>query len=75
MGAKLCYGLLGQHLNEDGKAFPTYKIIAKELGVSPRTAMRYVKELEDYGFLKVTIRIDKDTNTQISNTYELIGEV
>ncbi len=63
-GAKLCYGRLTQYAGKNGKAFPKQKEIAKELGVSSdRTVRKYLKELQDYGLIKIRQMGKKQSNT------------
>lgn len=50
-GAKLCYGRLSQYAGANGSAYPKIETIAKELGVSDRSAFRYIKELRNNGLI------------------------
>ncbi len=52
-GAKLCYGRLCQYNGKKGDAFPSYESLGRELGVTRRTAINRVNELEEKGFVKV----------------------
>jgi len=69
--AKLCYGRLCQYAGENGQAYPTYKKLASELGVSKRTCIRYINELADKEFVRVVTRAREDSS-QTSNVYEFL---
>ncbi len=51
-GAKLCYGRLAQYAGKDGECFPKQRTLARELGVSTRTAREYIRELEKFHLLE-----------------------
>lgn len=61
-GAKLCYGRLSQYAGENGYAYPSYKTLANELGMSKRTAIRYCIELEQEGLIEIVLRKNKKNN-------------
>lgn len=72
-GAKLCFGRLCQHAGEDGKCSPSYATLGKNLGVSRQSAMKYVKELVDYGLIKIKHNTG-DTNNFIFIWHEIFTE-
>jgi DNA-binding Lrp family transcriptional regulator len=48
----LCiYLSLKRHANQSGVAWPKYKLIAKELGISERTVSRNIESLVEYGLI------------------------
>ena len=51
-GAKLVYGRLARFAGKNGKVYPSVAKLAAELGVSPKQARRYVRELEDGAFIR-----------------------
>jgi hypothetical protein len=65
-GAKLCYGRLARYAGEDGKCYPSLKTLAAELGASRAQAKRYLRELREYGLIRIQGRRsqpgDSDTN-------------
>jgi len=72
LGAAVCYGRLAQYAGEDGLAYPSHKTLAKELGVTPRSIQKYIKELEREGFLRIINRVEAETKIQQSNVYEFL---
>jgi hypothetical protein len=69
-GAFRAYANLCGYMNDDRIAWPGYERQGKDLGVKPRTAMRYIEELLDRGWLTVKSRFRKDEG-QTSNEYEI----
>jgi len=53
IGAKLIYGRLCRYAGEDGDAYPSVPTLGSELLISPKQARRYVRELENQGFIRV----------------------
>jgi hypothetical protein len=53
-GAKLVYGRLARFGGEEGNVYPSIRRIGDELGISMKQARRYVRELEQQGFIKST---------------------
>lgn len=51
-GAKLCFGRLCWHVNENGECFPSRETLASEIGVSESSVRDYLKQLEDQGFIR-----------------------
>jgi hypothetical protein len=73
-GAKLCYGKLCQFNGKNGKCFPGRELLAKELGCSPRSVTRYVKELQKWNLLDV-IRVGKRcTNRYLFHRHKWMGD-
>ena len=68
-GAKLCYGRLSQYAGENGEAYPAHSTLAKEIGVSKRSIINYLNELEDKGFIKVVNRYNAEKKEYTSNFY------
>ncbi|MGB3480335.1 MAG: helix-turn-helix domain-containing protein [bacterium] len=52
-GAKIVYGRLCQHAGKNGDCFPKQKTLAKECGMSARTAQKYIKELKDLELIEI----------------------
>lgn len=50
-GAKLTYATLAFHAGKDGKCFPAYQTIAREIGVHRRQAFTNIKALETCGLI------------------------
>lgn len=66
--AKLVFGRLCQYAGEDGKAYPSYNTLGHEVGIERRQTIRAVKELEQFGLIRVLER-RKDDGGFSSNTY------
>jgi len=58
--AKLVFGRLCQYAGENGEAFPSYRSLAREVGVERRCAMKAVKELEEFRLIKSVSRWRND---------------
>ena len=69
--AVIVYGVLQSHAGVNGKIYPSYETIAREGGISRRTAIYAVKELEQSGYLAKEKGTFKGTNKQASNYYYL----
>lgn len=54
MGAKLTYGRLLQCANDEGVAWPTQRYLAKELGCSLRSIVKYIGELRKNNLIEVS---------------------
>jgi hypothetical protein len=52
-GAKLCYAMLLSYAWHNNSAFPGQERLAKDMGVSLRSANTYIKELEDKTFVSI----------------------
>jgi predicted transcriptional regulator len=68
-GAKLCYGRLSQYAGENGEAYPAHSTLAREIGVSKRSIINYLNELEAKGFIQVINRYNDQTKEYTSNFY------
>lgn len=64
LGAKLAYARLYQFFGGNGQCFPTRRRLAKELGCSPRSVDRYLRELKQHKLIETT-RVGK----RCSNRY------
>lgn len=74
-GAVRLYGVIMTYAdNTDRTAFPGQETLSKDLGVSVRSIRTYMKELEEYGAIKVERRRNKRTGNYYSNNYALIFE-
>lgn len=63
------YGVLaGKYADREGVSFPSHKTLAEDLGVSPATIRRALKELEDIGAVVVQMRFRED-GSRSSNEY------
>ena len=71
MTAKLCYGHLVRRAGKNARCWPSYRDIAKSIGVGDRQAMRALKELTEVNLIRLIARRDK-TERQTSNEYEFI---
>lgn len=72
-GAVRLYGVIMTYADNDTRtAFPGQQKLAEDLGVSDRSIRNYLKELEEYGALKVEHRQNKRTGNYYSNEYTLI---
>ena len=58
--------------NETRAAFPDKEKLAEDMGASVRSIFTYMKELEDFGALKVTRRRNKKTGNFYANHYTLV---
>lgn len=54
MGAKLTYGRLLQCANDEGVAWPSQRYLARELGCSLRSIVKYVGELKKHQLIEVS---------------------
>ena len=52
-GAKLAYARLAQYAGKDGECYPKQETLAYELGVSERTARKYVHELVEFELTEI----------------------
>jgi len=66
------YFWIVDHANKDGQCFPGRNTIAKESGCGVRTVDKYLKQLEEEGFLTKTLRHKKDSKELSSNMYQLL---
>lgn len=72
-GAKALYGVIMTYAdNETRAAFPGKEKLAEDMGASVRSIFNYMKELEDFGALKVTRRRNKKTGNYYANHYTLV---
>ena len=55
-GAKLAYGALCRHAGKNGECWMSQRTLAQELGRSRDSINRWVKELKEYGLIKVLSR-------------------
>ena len=63
------YLALKRYLNQKtGQCNPSYKTIARKIGIDRGTVIRYVKKLTAFGLLSPTLRF-KDDGSQSSNQY------
>lgn len=72
-GAVRLYGALMTYADNDTRAaFPSRETLGSDLGVKARAVSGYIKELEEYGALKVTRRRNKRTGNFYANHYVLV---
>jgi hypothetical protein len=69
-GAKLAWGRLARYAGHRGWCYPSKKVLAKELGVGPRQAQKYISELERHELLRRMSRFNG--RGQTSNAYEFL---
>ena len=74
MGAKIVYGRLLRYAGSNGFCYPAVRALAREVGVvSERQVQRYLRELQDFGFIGVIpwfVSADgDDRKRQTSNRY------
>lgn len=72
--AKVLYALLGRYADDDGRAFPARRTLAKRLRCSVDSIDRATRELTDAGFLLVEPRYEatEEARRQTSNDYVLV---
>ena len=66
VGAKLTYAMLLKYAWQKGSCFPGQETLAKDIGVSKRSVVTFIKELETADFINV-----KRRGQGMSNVYEL----
>jgi hypothetical protein len=66
------YFWLCEHSNDTGGCFPTKETIGEDAGCSHNTVDKYLKQLVDEGFLKITKRRKKGTMSFTSNYYQVL---
>lgn len=66
------YFWLCVHADDKGVSYPTKNTLTEEAGCSPNTTDKYIKQLADEGFVKITNRRRKGTKEFISNQYQLL---
>lgn len=72
-GAVRLYGALMSYAsNEGNEAFPARATLADDIGSNSRSISRFIKELENFGAIKVTRRRNKRTGNFYANHYVLI---
>lgn len=69
-GAKLAWGRLARYAGAKGWCIPSKKVLARELGVGPRQAQKYITELERHRLLRRRPRFNG--RGQTSNEYEFL---
>jgi hypothetical protein len=69
-GAKLAWGRLARYAGHKGLCYPSKKVLAKELGVGPRQAQKYITELERNELIRRISRFNG--HGQTSNAYEFL---
>lgn len=65
---KLVLLKLADRANDDGECWPGMEVVAEACGVSVRSVMRYVKQMEEMGLLRVDRRIGED-GCRLTNVY------
>lgn len=72
-GAVRLYGVIMTYAdNADKTAFPGREKLACDMGIKARSVSTYIKELEEFGALKVTRRRNKRTGNFYANHYVLV---
>ena len=71
MTAKVVYGHFVRRAGRNGRCWPSFRDIAKSIGLGTRQTMRAVKELVDTALIRSMPRSDT-TRRQTSNGYEFI---
>lgn len=72
-GAVRLYGVIMTYADNDTHAaFPGREKLAQDMGIKARSVSTYIKELEDFGALKVTRRRNKKTGNFYANHYVLV---
>ncbi len=61
-GAKLCYVMLLTYVWQGDSCFPGQERLAEDMGVTSRSVVTYMKELQDTGLVKVQRRGQGKTN-------------
>lgn len=64
-GAKLCYSMLLKYAWTNNYVYPGQERLAKEMGVGKRSVVRFLKELEEIGYLEKKRRGQGQTNIYI----------
>jgi Helix-turn-helix domain len=73
MTAKVCYGHLIRRAGKNARCWPSYRDIAKSIGIGERQAIRALRELTQVNLIRPIARRDK-TKRQTSNEYEFIWD-
>lgn len=71
---KLIYGRLRQYAAASGQAWPSYKTLAKEVGVSRRQVINVVAELEEAKLVVVTLHDHKSNHYSLPKHEWMDGE-
>jgi len=71
---KLVLLKLADNANDAGECWPSYQHIADQCEISKRSAMRYIDQLENDGFLKVKHR-KAGVNQNLTNVYHLTLDI
>lgn len=66
------YFWLCEHADDNGGCFPTKDKIGEDAGCSHNTVDKYLKQLEDEGFLRITNRRKKGSKEFTSNHYQIL---
>lgn len=66
------YFWLCEHADDTGGCFPTKDTISDDAGCSHNTTDKYLKQLEDEGFLRITNRRKKGSKEFTSNHYQVL---
>jgi len=66
VGAKLTYAMLLKYAWQNDHCFPGQKKLAEDMGAGERSIRTYLKELEEFGYLKI-----KQRGLGKTNLYEL----
>lgn len=62
---------LGIHADANGEGFPSVGLIARKLGIGPRTVQRHLRNLKQLGCIKVKARFDQH-GSQTSSMYYIL---
>lgn len=72
-GAVRLYGIIMTYADNNSRAaFPGREKLAGDLGIKARTVSTYIKELEEFGAMRVTRRRNKRTGNFYANHYVLV---
>ena len=73
-GARLLYANICGYMNSEQAAWPGMTRLAKDIGLSRRTIIRLIKELECAGYVDIERRYDPATRRYDSNVYTVWNE-
>ncbi len=64
---------LGSYSDRDGWSWPTVATLCKRLRLTRRSALRYLRQLQDLGYLEIETRFD-EKGRQRSNKYRVLHD-
>jgi hypothetical protein len=59
---------------DEAEPFPSYETLARRMGVTPKQARRYARNLEEKGFLSRTLRIGNTNSFDLQPLFDALND-